>query len=72
MTHKYQVVPDGTMVQVIDTRTGKGRTYSYAEFIYGQMHHNPDTDLYPDYVHGDVWDLWDRNQKHVWVGEPID
>jgi hypothetical protein len=50
------------LLYINDKRLQSTRSYSPAEFVSGQMRHNTDTDDYPDYVHGLVWQLVDRSK----------
>jgi hypothetical protein len=44
-------------VSIKNNRTGEVVRYYEAEFVRGQMHHDPNTDSYPAYVHMEVFRL---------------
>jgi len=53
---KYKVTIDGNDVRILNCKNGIIKNYDIREFVYGQIMYNENTDNYPNYVHGTIWD----------------
>ena len=53
--NRYEVKIINNSILINDNKTGKNVLYDPRNFIYGQMHYEPETDKYPNYVHAVIW-----------------
>ena len=57
---KYKVTFENTShkITILDTKIKKSSVWYPEEFIYGKGMFKEETDIFPNYVHGLVWDLY--------------
>ena len=61
MKYSVKLIKPG-IVQVTDFSKNIEREFDVREFVYGQWMYNEIVQMYPNYVHGEVWKLMDHNK----------
>ena len=63
--NKYRAEITDAGVIVWNNRTGSNRVFPITAFIYGQGDYDPITDKYPNYLHSEVWEKWERRNACI-------
>lgn len=60
MKYRYVVIYSGKRLSVWDKKKKTEKIFFFQSFVYGQIHYDEETEKYPNYVHGAVWDIWNN------------
>ena len=52
---KFTATLDKNIVTIKNNRTNQTKNFNVRNFIYGQGMYGEDTEMYPNYIHHEIW-----------------